>query len=121
MDRFLHELWIARWALAKGFLLTIEVAGAAIVLGSILGFAVGVALAYGPKLIRWPCRLYVDLVRGTPVLVLVLASFYILAVVGIQFSAVEAGIFADNAFGYYWDYDNNGLRLAQLRFYPIPD
>jgi polar amino acid transport system permease protein len=94
VDRFLHELWIARWALAEGFLLTIEVAGAAIVLGSMLGLAVGVALAYGPKLVRWPCRLYVDLVRGTPVLVLVLASFYILAVVGIQFSAVEAGIFA---------------------------
>ena len=94
MDRFLHELWIARWALAEGFLRTIEVAGAAIVLGSMLGLAVGVALAYGPKPIRWPCRLYVDLVRGTPVLVLVLASFYILAVVGIHFSAVEAGIFA---------------------------
>jgi len=22
--------------------------------------------------------------------------------------------------GYFWDYDNNGLKLAQLRFYPIP-
>ena len=34
---------------------------------------------------------------------------------------LRTGIFADNAFSYYWDYDNNGLRLAQLRFYPIPD
>lgn len=31
------------------------------------------------------------------------------------------GIFEDDAFGYFWDYDNDGLRLAQLRFYPIPD
>ena len=31
------------------------------------------------------------------------------------------GIFEDDAFGYFWDYDNFGLRLAQLRFYPIPD
>ena len=31
------------------------------------------------------------------------------------------GIFANDAFTYFWDYDNNGLRLAQLRFYPIPD
>ena len=22
--------------------------------------------------------------------------------------------------GYFWDYDNNGLKLAQLRFYPVP-
>jgi hypothetical protein len=31
------------------------------------------------------------------------------------------GIFANDLFSYYWDYDNFGLRLAQLRFYPIPD
>jgi hypothetical protein len=34
---------------------------------------------------------------------------------------LRAGIFSDKAFTYYWDYDNFGLRLAQLRFYPIPD
>ena len=48
--------------------------------------------------LRWPCRVYVDVVRGTPVLVLVLASFYVLAVVGIQFSAMQAGIFALSIF-----------------------
>lgn len=26
-------------------------------------------------------------------------------------------LFGDDAYGYAWDYDNNGLRLAQLRFY----
>ena len=34
---------------------------------------------------------------------------------------LRTGIFDDDAFTYFWDYDNNGLRLAQLRFYPIPD
>lgn len=33
----------------------------------------------------------------------------------------RTGIFSSDAFGSFWDYDNNGLRLAQLRFYPIPD
>jgi hypothetical protein len=28
-------------------------------------------------------------------------------------------LFADSAANYYWSYDNNGLRLVQLRFYPI--
>lgn len=31
------------------------------------------------------------------------------------------GIFDDQLQGYFWDYDNQGLRLAQLRFYPIAD
>jgi len=34
---------------------------------------------------------------------------------------LRSGIFEEEAFSYFWDYDNNGLRLAQLRFYPIPD
>lgn len=33
----------------------------------------------------------------------------------------RVGIFDSSLQGYFWDYDNNGLRLVQLRFYPIPD
>jgi hypothetical protein len=33
----------------------------------------------------------------------------------------RVGIFADGLYDYFWDYDNNGLRHAQLRFMPIPD
>lgn len=33
----------------------------------------------------------------------------------------RVGIFDNDFFGYFWDYDNYGLRLAQLRFYPIAD
>ena len=29
-------------------------------------------------------------------------------------------LFSYSTWGYWWDYDNNGLRLAQLRFYEIP-
>lgn len=28
-------------------------------------------------------------------------------------------LFSDPYEGFYWDYDNNGLRLVQLRFYPV--
>lgn len=31
------------------------------------------------------------------------------------------GIFEEDLREYFWDYDNRGLRLAQLRFYPIPE
>jgi hypothetical protein len=29
------------------------------------------------------------------------------------------GLFDNKAYQYFWDYDNHGLKLAQLRFYPI--
>ncbi|WP_162056503.1 hypothetical protein [Pontibacter pamirensis] len=29
-------------------------------------------------------------------------------------------LFSDEMEGYYWDYDNNGLRVLQLRFYEVP-
>jgi hypothetical protein len=35
--------------------------------------------------------------------------------------AERVGIFDDSLHTYFWDYDNQGLRLAQLRFYPIAD
>jgi len=31
----------------------------------------------------------------------------------------RVGLFDDKAWQYFWDYDNHGLKLAQLRFYPI--
>jgi hypothetical protein len=35
-------------------------------------------------------------------------------------TGVEAPIFGSNLFNYFWSYDNQGLRMAQLRFYPLP-
>ena len=33
---------------------------------------------------------------------------------------VRVGLFDDLTNDYFWSYDNSGLKLAQLRFYPIP-
>lgn len=32
----------------------------------------------------------------------------------------RVGLFDEETYQYFWDYDNKGLKLAQLRFYPIP-
>jgi hypothetical protein len=29
-------------------------------------------------------------------------------------------LFSDALQDYFWEYDNNGLKLLQLRFYPVP-
>jgi len=31
----------------------------------------------------------------------------------------RVGLFDDELYEYFWDYDNNGLKIVQLRFYPI--
>jgi hypothetical protein len=33
----------------------------------------------------------------------------------------RVGLFDEAAYQYFWDYDNHGLKLAQLRFYPITE
>jgi polar amino acid transport system permease protein len=85
---------MARDALLEGFLRTIEASVVSIVLGTLLGLAIGILLVYGPLVIRLLCRAYVDVMRGTPVLVLILASFYIPSVAGLQLSALQAGLLA---------------------------
>ena len=47
MDAFLAQLWIARWAIVQGVALTLEISSAAVILGTLLGFAVGILLVFG--------------------------------------------------------------------------
>ncbi len=94
LGRFLAEAWIARWAIAQGLGMTALISTLAISLGTLLGIGVGLALVYGGAAPRFIVRLFVDFVRGTPVFVLVLASFYLLSGIGIQLTAFEAGLFA---------------------------
>ena len=94
LQQFLHEFWVARWAILQGLGTTVVISGLAIVLGTILGTFVGLVLVYGRLVPRLLVRVYVDFVRGTPVFVLVLASFYLLTQVGIQLTAFQAGLVA---------------------------
>jgi polar amino acid transport system permease protein len=90
----LYEVWVSRWAILQGLGTTVLVSLLAIVLGTFLGIFVGLILVYGRLASRFIVRMYVDFVRGTPVFVLVLASFYLLSQIGIQLTAFQAGLFA---------------------------
>jgi polar amino acid transport system permease protein len=94
MDAFLAQLWIARWAIVQGVALTLQISAAAVVLGTLLGFAVGILLVFGRTPIRLLVRAYVDVMRGTPVLVLILAAFYMPSVIGLSMTATQAGVLA---------------------------
>jgi polar amino acid transport system permease protein len=90
----LYEIWVSRWALLQGLGVTVLISLLAIVLGTILGVFVGLVLVYGRWVSRFAIRMYVDFVRGTPVFVLVLASYYLLTQIGIQLTAFQAGLVA---------------------------
>ena len=94
MSSFLSELWIARYPLLGGLLQTIGTSAASIILGTLLGTVVGLLLVYAPLVVRWICRIYIDIMRGTPVLVLILATFYMPAVIGLKLGTFIAGIVA---------------------------
>ena len=91
---FLYELWVSRWALLQGLSATVLLSLLAIALGTVLGVFVGLVLVYGRWVSRFAVRMYVDFVRGTPVFVLVLASYYLLTQIGIQLTAFQAGLIA---------------------------
>lgn len=73
---------------------TILISVSSVVLGTVLGVFVGLAMTYGQRWLRFIVRLYIDFLRGTPVFVLILACFYILSVVGVDLTAFQAGVLA---------------------------
>jgi polar amino acid transport system permease protein len=98
LENFVRELSVAASPLLGGFVLTLWISLVVIAAGSLLGFLLGILLTYGPRPLRWLIRGYVDAVRGTPVLVLILAAYYLLAVVGVNFTAIQSGLFALSVF-----------------------
>ncbi|MEE5071821.1 amino acid ABC transporter permease [Pseudomonas alliivorans] len=88
---WLQEVWNAREVLWSGFLTSIQCSALAILFGTLIGMFAGLVLTYGGFFARLPIRLYVDLIRGTPVFVLVLAVFYMVPALGWQITAFQAG------------------------------
>ena len=78
----------------RGLLVTLTVSIAVVVLGTLLGIGGGLSLLYGAKPLRWLVRVYVDVCRGIPQLVLIFGIFYGLPALGLQVSALVAGILA---------------------------
>lgn len=93
-----HQIYVARWTLWSGLLTTLEIAAVVIVIGTIAGVLVGLGLCYGHVVVRMALRVYVDVVRGVPALVLIFFSFYGTSLLGLEFSAFVAGVVALGGF-----------------------
>lgn len=100
LDRstFLYQIWVARWSLLDGLMVTLSSSLLTIAIGSLLGFALGLVLTFGALPLRLLARLYVDVLRGIPVLVLILFTYYGLAILKIVVKPFWAGVIALSAF-----------------------
>jgi len=85
--------------IAKGLLITCETSVLIIFFGTLIGIIGGISLLYGPLPLRILFRVYVDTIRGIPLLVSIFAIFYGLPTLGAQISPFAAAILALSVFG----------------------
>jgi His/Glu/Gln/Arg/opine family amino acid ABC transporter permease subunit len=77
--------------LLQGLVVTLQTAGLVIIGGTFLGITLGVARSARSRLLRLPAAIYIEFIRGTPLLVvLFIVYFAIPALTGYRFTAYEA-------------------------------
>jgi len=78
----------------KGLFVTVEVAVIVVCLSLAVGLLLGVIVTYGPLPARLLVRLFSDVIRGIPVLVLIFFVYYGLPVTWLNLSSFVAGALA---------------------------
>lgn len=84
--------------LLRGLSATLGISAVVLVAGSALGAVIGLTLEYGALPLRLLARVYVDTIRGIPVLVLIFACYFGLPAFGLKLSALQAGLAALSIF-----------------------
>ncbi|CAM3364561.1 amino acid ABC transporter permease [Paracoccus nototheniae] len=72
--------------LMQGLWITLQLGAASIVAGLVLGLALAMARLYGPAPLRFVTRVYIDVFRSIPLLVLLIIVYYALPFVGLRLS-----------------------------------
>lgn len=94
------QSWSDRWdryakyapMLARGAWMTLKISVTSMLLAILVGVVVSTMRLYGPKPIRWVAIAFVEVFRGTPLLIQLFLIFYGLPRVGIEFSPFVAAI-----------------------------
>jgi polar amino acid transport system permease protein len=80
-------LQIALPKIGEGLLITFQVSAVCLLIGLFIGFPAALARVYGPKWLRWLVTAYIEIIRGTPVLVQLFLIYYGLPQFGITLSS----------------------------------
>ena len=87
-----HLVW-------RGLSVTIAASALVIGAGTLGGLFGGLALLYGPLPLRLLMRIYVDTIRGIPLLVLIFSVFYGLPALGLPITGFVSAVLALAIFG----------------------
>lgn len=80
--------------LLQGLWITLQLGTASIVAGLVLGLGLAMARLYGPGPVRFVTRLYIDIFRSIPLLVLLIVVYYALPFVGLRLSPFASAMSA---------------------------
>jgi polar amino acid transport system substrate-binding protein len=87
------HVYTAAWRLLRrAALLTLTVSASAMAVAIVVGFVLAVCRLFGPSPVRWLATAYIELVRGTPLLIQLLFIFYGLPVIGIRLAPFTASV-----------------------------
>jgi polar amino acid transport system permease protein len=76
----------------------LQVSAIVVATAFVVGVTFGVGLSFGPRWIAWPIRIYSDLIRGLPLLVLIFTVYYMLPLTGLNVTNFWAAVSALAAF-----------------------
>ena len=82
----------------QGLLVTLHVSALVVVIALGCGVLLGLGLGFGPRWTAWPIRIYSDVIRGLPLLVLIFSIYYMLPLTGWNVSNFWAAVTALAAF-----------------------
>jgi len=90
----IEYLQIALPKIGQGLLITFQVSAICLLIGFFIGFPAALARVYGPKWLRWVVTAYIEIIRGTPVLVQLFLIYYGLPQFGITLSSYVSAYLA---------------------------
>jgi polar amino acid transport system permease protein len=78
----------------QGLLMTLGVSLLVVAASLVTGVLLGIAFAYGPWWLRLPARIFSDIMRGTPLLVVIFTIYYLLPFAGLNLQPLPAVVLA---------------------------
>lgn len=95
MELFNVEVAVANLGpLLAGMLMTVELTLVVIVLSLVVGLFAALGRMYGPSPLRWLIASYVEVMRGTPLLLQLIYFYYVLPEIGIKLDNFTASVLA---------------------------
>jgi polar amino acid transport system permease protein len=82
----------------QGLWITVQVSVLSVVLSLACGLLLGLAITFGNRIVYWPIRIFADVIRGIPILVLLFLIYYLLPFAGLDLTPYWSGVVALSVF-----------------------